>query len=907
VTETLSASFLAQNPGSPTTITHTATLENCGDATATFTTPIEYQLASVVTVALPGSIASARATTPRGRLNGGDGHAFSFEIIPFPPVEVLTVSPDGGLIPRGSEFRVTFNQSVFVPEVSLADPTQTQVFLAEVTDTAQPPNINDAVELTCENCATGEVFNFRPAALLEEGKRYGLVIRGGPDGVRGSVGGSIMIADVTKLYLVIGGGLFISTDPIDGEDGVPVTDRVCAVFVRDLDLSAAGVVTDADDLAFLEASITLSATNALGGETSVPVTYSVDGVDPVSGQPDPAAGTTSNRVCLTALPNIYPCRDVDELLPHSSDITLRLDFVDQPDAETIDVVDEAITFTTGGLPQLIDTFYETIPEANLVGALTTEVPVNGTLVLVFDEDIDASTVDAAGLALASGAPLAATATAQGSSLRVQGDALMAFLTQHELTVDGGVSALRFSDGRYLGEDLRAAFTTSPANTARISPIQGENAMETTVTPIVFTRPMFQPSLNTDTITAFDDTDNVVVEGAVAVTLDDRFSGLFSPLPTYREGNQVRLTVGTGVLDFLGNPLPAGVQVTWASILSAPAAAARVPDTIGAAAVAPNTGAVTATQEFLLTLNTNNVQQLKNRMLPQSFNPTSVRLEQVGSCGAVGSHVIETRQRFLITTTVGGSDQIGVNPSEVLRAACSYRLTLRQSLFANIHTIANTGAADVVINVTGETTAPTVLSSNIADAAGGDDFVAIFSEPIDPVTVSAATVTVIDVTNGNLAVDGAFTVDGATVRFTPATFWRTGRVYSVVFGAEVRDLAGNALVPVARTLQTETTPPSAPNTATVEDDALVLSFDERLDPASVQPTTFGAIAAAGTVLVQTAAGETVAACVGVDGARIVVSHIDAAPGTALQLIVTTSVTDEAGNAVAAQETISATAP
>ncbi len=129
--------------------------------------------------------------------------------------------------------------------------------------------------------------------------------------------------------------------------------------------------------------------------------------------------------------------------------------------------------------------------------------------------------------------------------------------------------------------------------------------------------------------------------------------------------------------------------------------------------------------------------------------------------------------------------------------------------------------------------------------------------------------------------------------------------AVFAGGAARPSLENA--PCSTYPQTETTPPTTPNTATVEGDALVLTFDERLDPASVQPTTFGAIAAAGTVLVQTAAGETVEACVGVDGARIVVSHIDAAPGTTLQLIVTTSVTDEAGNAVAAQVTVPATAP
>jgi hypothetical protein len=109
-------------------------------------------------------------------------------------------------------------------------------------------------------------------------------------------------------------------------------------------------------------------------------------------------------------------------------------------------------------------------------------------------------------------------------------------------------------------------------------------------------------LNTTTITARDNTTTLAIDAAIAVAADDLFSAVFNPLPTYASGDSVTLTVGTGALDFLGNPLPSTTAITWPSIQGAPAANARVPDAITQASVTgPTAGTVTATQTFTLTL------------------------------------------------------------------------------------------------------------------------------------------------------------------------------------------------------------------------------------------------------------------------------------------------------------------
>lgn len=898
VVEEVFTAEVAALRGAPGT-THTVVVRSCADDVAVYDIVGDFDLASTVTVTLPGTIASSRATLSGGQLNAGAPHVIVFEVIPFPPVEIVDIQPPGPQILANTSFTVTFNQDIFVPVVDRLSP-EVDVFLAELANPGDVPDVANAVEITCVNCTQGDTYTFAPVAPLTAGATYVLVIRGGPAGVFGAAGGSIALGDFLQRYLVVGGSLLIATDPIDGDTDVPVTSTVCATFLIDVGDLING---DPEGDAFV-----VSAENDLGGQTALPGTLAFSGVDPLTGLPDPAFD--SNSVCFTPTPSSIPCRENDELLPANTLITMTLSFIDGiTDPESPQVVSESRSFTTGGLPTLIDSFYETVPAVNLTGELTTEVPVNGTFVLVFDSAVDDATLAAVRLETAGGAAVATTVTrdpADETMVRIGPNALLAFASSFRIEVDGGVSAgLRFVDGRYLADDIAISFVTSPPNSATISPIAGENAVETTVTPIVFGRAMFLPSLNTDSIVARDNTQALVIGGAVATAVDDAFSAVFNPLPTYVAGNSVTLTVNTGALDFLGNPLPAPVSVTWASIGGAPAANARVPGAIAAGNVAPNAGTVAATQTFVVTMGTNNANQLENRVLPASFNENSVRFEQTAACALGGAaHVIATVNRLTPAAVPLAGDVIRVAPQEFLRSGCSYRLTLRQRFFSNIHTISNDAAADVVINVTGEAVRPTRVSGNVSNSAGGAPLVVTFSEPIDLPTLSAATVS-----DGTGAVPGAFTTSGNTVVFTPATFWRTGLTYTATFPTSVADLAGNTLAAQQTvTLTTETTAPVAPTTATTVGDSLVLTFNEALDPVSVVPSTFGAGGSAGTVLVREAGnGTSVDACVTAIGATIVVDHIAVAAGTALEIVVTTEVKDEAGNAVAADRVIAATAP
>ncbi|MDP2339876.1 MAG: Ig-like domain-containing protein [Deltaproteobacteria bacterium] len=861
--------------------------------TVLFTPPADLEFDTLYRFRLTTGLASLRATDRSGNLPVE--LSFTFETAPTPPVDVVSANPPGGsLIGQTTPIEITFNQDVFNIEVDLAgSPT---VFLTEILDPTAPPDVANAVELICDNgCATGTLYSFRANAALNDAL-YALVIKGGVNGVRGAVGGSFLLDDFVLLYRVVGGGVLVATDPADGETGVNVSDKVCAVFLRNI-----------DPLLIDDTSFSLAGTDDLEGQSPIPALFEISGVNPVTGLDDGAGGFTSNKVCLVPQPARHPCRPVDELLLANTTNTLTIDLNDQTDPEAPIVVAVAVPFETGGLPALVDTRFESIPAVGVVGALAgrNEIPVNGTLVLSFEVDIDVASIATVSLRTAAGAPIASALSVDDDEVTLTPAALLAFNTAHAIDVVGGASGLRFTDGRYLGDNLVVPFTTSPANVARVSPLQGENALETTVAPFVFDRAMFLPSLNTATITARNNTTATAINGAVATSVDELASAVFNPLPTFPSGDSVTLTIGVGALDFLGNPMPAPSSVTWPSVQGAAAANARVPDAIAAANVAPNAGAVAAGQEFVLTFQTNNLSKLNNRMLPQSFNNTSARIEQIGTCGAVAAHVLGQTHTYVVSTTVGGADAVRFRAAELFRSGCSYRVTLAQSQFSNIHTIGDDAAANIVINVTGETTAPTLATTNVdgnpTNVGGGVALAATFSEAIDGASVSATNVTLTDVAAAT-AVPGSVVVTGGVVTFTPAVLLDTGRQYALLVGGGatgLADLAGNRLAAnQTRTFTIETGSPTVTSSTALAGGALRITFSEAIDAGSVSETTFGAVPVAGTITVKDAGGNDVIACSDVTGGVVTITPFGVAPGTALTVTVSTAVADLAGNTLAA---------
>jgi len=96
-------------------------------------------------------------------------------------------------------------------------------------------------------------------------------------------------------------------------------------------------------------------------------------------------------------------------------------------------------------------------------------------------------------------------------------------------------------------------------------------------------------------------------------------------------------------------------------------------------------------------------------------------------------------------------------------------------------------------ITPDTTAPTVSSTIPANAATGvavnSKITAIFSEAMDPLTLTTVTFTL---TQGVTLVSGAVTYAGVTATFTPTANLAPNTVYTATITTGAKDLAGNAL-------------------------------------------------------------------------------------------------------------------
>jgi hypothetical protein len=164
--------------------------------------------------------------------------------------------------------------------------------------------------------------------------------------------------------------------------------------------------------------------------------------------------------------------------------------------------------------------------------------------------------------------------------------------------------------------------------------------------------------------------------------------------------------------------------------------------------------------------------------------------------------------------------------------------------------------------------PTVSSTT--PAAGGAEIITntkltvTFSEPMDPLTLTAATFTL---RQGATVVPGTVTCSGATAVFTPETNLTVGLGYSATISSGARDLGGNALAndftwsfspSAAADLINPTVTLTVPaNTATGVgvNQAVSATFSEDMDPTTLTTANFtlkkGLIAIVGTVSYDTA--------------------------------------------------------
>jgi hypothetical protein len=202
----------------------------------------------------------------------------------------------------------------------------------------------------------------------------------------------------------------------------------------------------------------------------------------------------------------------------------------------------------------------------------------------------------------------------------------------------------------------------------------------------------------------------------------------------------------------------------------------------------------------------------------------------------------------------------------------------------------------------DTTAPTVSSTVPANAATGvaigGHIAGVFSEAMDPSTITTATFTL---KQGATPVAGTVSYTGVTATFNPTSDLAPSTTYTATITTGAKDLAGNALgAGFSWSFTTGATPDTTAPTvsATVPADAATgvainqtinAAFSEAMDPSTINTATFtlkqGVTPVAGTV---SFAGVTATFT---PGANL-------APSTVYTATVTTGAKDLAGNALAA---------
>lgn len=244
----------------------------------------------------------------------------------------------------------------------------------------------------------------------------------------------------------------------------------------------------------------------------------------------------------------------------------------------------------------------------------------------------------------------------------------------------------------------------------------------------------------------------------------------------------------------------------------------------------------------------------------------------------------------------------------------------------VSVVAGCNGADPILggsgNSTTDLTRPRVTSTVPANleatfAPANAKITATFNEAMDPATITAAgTFTLKETVSGTNVAGGAvvYTVGSRTASFKPTASLTVGTNYTATITTAAKDLAGNALAGVAATPSvasnhvwtfTSTVPdvtaptvtltsPANLATAVVLNATVNATFSEAMDPATISATTF-------TLATSAVPAVSVSAVVTYDPALKIATLTPSSnlvANTGYTATITTTVTDLAGNALAA---------
>jgi len=411
-----------------------------------------------------------------------------------------------------------------------------------------------------------------------------------------------------------------------------------------------------------------------------------------------------------------------------------------------------------------------------------------------------------------------------------------------------------------------------SNATQASPSANVNA--------VFSEPMDPATINTTTFT-LRVTNGAAIPGTVTYDAVARRATL-TPIGSLPNPANITATVTTGAKDVAGNALASAFSWTFSTRDDAPPTVIATSPANAATGVSPNA---------LITIT------FSEAMDQSTVTASNITLRLQSSGAAVAAIVT-----YDATTRVAT-----VTPTAPLAQNTNYNVLISAALK---DLAGNPLTALLITFRTGDTAAPTVVSTSPADLATGvpvgTTVTATFSEAMDETTINTTTFTVRP-TSGGAALAGTVTYNATTntATFTPTAPLAGSTVYSAIITTGVRDAGGNALA-ANKTwtfVTADITPPTVASvvpanaaTGVALNTTVRVTFSEAMDASTISGTNLS--------LRPTSSSTPVAAVVTYEAGTntaVITPNAPLSGTTGYTVTVTTGVKDAAGNSLAGQFT------
>lgn len=652
----------------------------------------------------------------------------------------------------------------------------------------------------------------------------------------------------------------VSTSPVAGASGVPVSTTINVTF------------SEAIDAATLTAtSFTLGATS--GGAA-------VSGVIAFNAATNTATLTPSSSLAGSTSYTVTIAGTVKDLAGNAMGSAF------------------SFAFTTADItpPNIVS-----VSPANGASGVPSSVTVN----VSFSKAMNASTINASSVLLkltSSGASVAGVVSYNAATFTAT------FTPSSPLSFSTGYTVIVTTDAKDIaGNSLTTGFSsafltagapdTTPPTVISVNPANGSAGIVTSVTPsVTFSESMDPTTINASTVTLRNSATLALVPATVSYDAGANAATL-NPTSSLSFNTGYTLTVGTGAKDLAGNQLASEFTSTFTTATAPDFTPPTVLSTV------PANG---ATNVAVLTPVTVTFSEAMN---PATINTSTIVLK-VTSTNAVisGSVSYDGSSNTATFTPSAGTLAFGIGYTLIVSGVADVAGNQLAAPFsATFTTVAAPDTTPPTVTATSPSNGATAVALGVAPTV-------TFSEPMNQSTINASTIA-LRVTSNGVAIPGAVSYNASTntATFTPTSQLGFSTSYTLSVTTGVQDIAGNAMASAFSASFTtipnpDTTPPTVISfvrlgaTGPLLENRSIVSatFSEAMNPSTINsstvllyPDTLNSAPVAGTVTYDTNTHTVTFA------SSTPLGYVATPRGPPYVLVITTGVTDLAGNALASE--------